>query len=202
MTVTSCEPGSVVLQLPPSLSMNSEQFFDFCQVNRDLRIERTAKGEIIVMTPAGGETGFRNIRLSSQLDRWAEADGTGVAFDSSTGFTLPSGGDRSPDSAWVLRSRLAALTPEQKEKFLPLCPDFVMELRSPSDRLATVREKMQEFIDNGTRLGFLIDPQLHQVTIYRPGAAPELLNAPATVSGDPELPGFTLDMARIWNPGF
>lgn len=202
MEVVPCEPTGVVLQLPPSLQMNPDQFFDFCQVNRDLRIERTAKGEIIVMTPAGGETGGRNSEIARQLGNWAIVDGTGNTFDSSTGFSLPLGGDRSPDAAWVLRSRLAPLTAEQRRKFLPLCPDFVVELRSSSDRISTVREKMQMFMENGARLGFLVDPQSRQVTVYRPGAEPQVLNNPETVSGDPELPGFTLEMARIWNPGF
>jgi Uma2 family endonuclease len=181
--------------------MNDEQFFAFCQLNRDWRIERTAEGELIVMPPTGWKTGNYNLRVSAALLAWADQDGTGIATDSSTGFDLPNGATRSPDAAWVRRPRLATLTEKQKEKFLPLCPDFVIELRSPSDNLRTLQSKMQEYIDNGARLGWLLDAIDRRVYIYRAGVAVERLDNPATISGDPELPGFVLDLTKIWETG-
>ena len=192
----------VVLHTRPALDMSDEQFFEFCQLNRDWRIERTAEGDLIIMAPAGGETGTRNAFLTTFLTSWALQDGTGMPFDSSTGFNLPNGATRSPDAAWVKRSRLATLTPEQKRQFLPLCPDFVIELRSASDRLKTVQDKMQEYIDNGAQLGWLIDPLDRRVSISRPGVEVECLDNPATVAGDPELPGFVLDLKAIWELSF
>ncbi len=195
------EARPLVLHWPPAIEMTREQFFDFCQLNRDLRIERTVQGDIVLMPPTGGETGARNSRLTTQVTLWAEQDGSGVAFDSSTGFDLPNGATRSPDVSWVKRSRLAALTPEQKKKFLPLCPDFVIELRSPSDRLSTVQEKMEEYIANGAQLGWLIDPVERRVYIYRPRAAVERLENPVQLAGEPVLPGFVLELAPVWEPG-
>ena len=192
----------VVLHTRPALDMSDEQFFEFCQLNRDWRIERTAEGDLIIMAPAGGETGTRNAFLTTFLTSWALQDGTGMPFDSSTGFNLPNGATRSPDAAWVKRSRLATLTPEQKRQFLPLCPDFVIELRSASDRLKTVQDKMQEYIDNGAQLGWLIDPLDRRVSISRPGVEVECLDNPATVAGGPELPGFVLDLKAIWELSF
>jgi Uma2 family endonuclease len=192
----------VVLQICPAFNMSDEQFYEFCQQNRDWRIERTAEGELSIMPPAGWKTGSRNALINASLTVWALQEGTGIAADSSTGFDLPNGATRSPDAAWVTRSRLAALTEEQKEKFLPLCPNFVIELRSPSDRLKTVQEKMQEYLDNGAQLGWLIDPLERRVYVYRPGAAVEYLDNPTTISGDPELPGFVLDLSRIWEADF
>ena len=182
--------------------MTDEQFFEFCQINRDLRIERTAEGDVVIMPPAGGGTGARNSKINLQLGLWAKQDGRGVVFDSSTGFILPNGATRSPDAAWVERSRLRSLAPEQKEKFLPLCPDFVIELRSPSDPLAMVKEKMQEYISNGAQLGWLIDPTSRRVYVYRPGNDVECLENPTAVSADPTLTGFVLSLAEIWDPGF
>lgn len=196
------ERPPLVLRLRPAIEMTREQFFDFCQLNRDLRIERTAEGDIVIMAPAGGETGARNAKLTSQVERWAEQDGSGVAFDSSTGFDLPNGATRSPDVAWVKRSRLAALTPVEKRRFIPLCPDFVIELRSPSDPLSTVQEKMEEYLANGAQLGWLIDPVNRQVYVYRPDADVVRLDNPREVAGDPVLPGFVLDLAPIWEPPF
>ena len=147
----------VVLRTAPALEMDEEQFFQFCQLNKDLRIERTAEGNLEIMPPTGGETGNRNFKIALQLGVWTESDGTGVAFDSSTGFRLPDGATRSPDAAWVRRERLADLTADQKQKFLPLCPDFVVELRSPTDSLPLLQDKMEEYIENGARLGWLID---------------------------------------------
>ena len=190
----------MVINLPPTLEMDEEQFFEFCRVNSELRIERTASGELIIMPPTGGETSHRNINLSKQMAIWAERDNTGVAFDSSGGFILPNGATRSPDVSWVKRSRLATLTSEQKQKFLPLCPDFVIELRSPSDSLAVIKEKMEEYLDNGAELGWLIDAKNRQVYVYRSGSAVECLNNPETLSGEPLLSGFTLDLRDVWEP--
>lgn len=190
------------LHLRPALDWSDEQFFAFCRQNDDLRIEQTAQGDMIIMPPTGGETGSRNNEISRLLGNWAVQDGTGVAFDSCTGFVLPNDAKRSPDAAWVLRTRLAALTPEQKRKFLPLCPDFVVELRSPSDSLTPIQEKMQEYLDNGARLGWLIDTQERRVHVYRAEGRITVLEQPAFLSADPELPGFTLDLARVWEPDF
>jgi Uma2 family endonuclease len=136
------------------------------------------------------------------LQNWADADGTGIAFDSSTAFELPNGAVRAPDAAWVGRERLARLSEEEKQRFLPLCPDFVAELRSPSDSFVTIRMKMREYIEQGARLGWLVDPVERQVYVYRPGVPIEILEAPVTVSGDPVLPGFELALTRIWSPGW
>jgi len=202
---TVLEPPStlpLVLRALPALRVSDDEFFEFCRQNRDLRIEQTARGEWIIMVPAGFETGSRNSEISRQLANWARQDGTGVAVDSSTGYILPNSAKRSPDASWVLRSRLAVLTPEQKQKFLPLCPDFVIELRSPSDGLADTRDKMAEYQDDGARLGWLIDAAERRVHVYRPGGEPDVLDAPASVSADPELAGFILDLAHVWEPGF
>lgn len=200
--LTTSIPSSgwpVVLQMSPIVDLDDEQFFAFCQLNRDWRIERTAEGELVVMPPTGWKTGNYNIRVSAALLAWADQDGSGVATDSSTGFDLPNGATRSPDAAWVKRTRLATLTNEQKAKFLPLCPDFVIELRSPSDNLKTLQNKVQEYIDNGAQLGWLIDPVDRRVYVYRSGIMAECLENPATIIGDPELPGFVLDLAGIWD---
>lgn len=150
------------------------------------------------MPPSGGEAGRRNLEAGSHLFQWAQADGTGVAFDSSTGFLLPNGAERSPDFAWVRRARWEALTQDQREQFPPLCPDFVGEIRLRTDRLANLQSKMQEYIDNGAQLGWLIDPAERKVYIYRPNASVACLDNPEAVSGDPVLPGFRLDLARLW----
>lgn len=192
----------LVLYMRPDLEMDDEQFFRFCQRNRDWRIERTAQGDLLIMPPAGGETGSRNFEIAVQFGIWVKQDGTGVGFDSSTGFTLPSSVVRSPDAAWVLRSRLVALTAEQKQRFLPLCPDFVIELRSPSDSLLAAQNKMQEYLDNGARLGWLVDPAERRVYVYRPSTPTEVLDDPAAVNGDPVLPGFVLDLRDVWTPPF
>jgi Uma2 family endonuclease len=190
----------VVLKLKPAINLTDEQLFELCQLNRDWRIEYTAQGELIVMPPTGGETSNRNAEITFQVQAWTRGDQTGVAFDSSTGFKLPNGATRSPDAAWVRRSRLAGLTREQKQKFLPLCPDFVIELRSPTDNLQAVLDKMQEYLDNGPQLGWLLDPLTRRVHVYRPQRSPEILEAPSTVSADPFLPGFVLDLRKIWEP--
>jgi Uma2 family endonuclease len=198
-TVAFVEIPSLVLRLAPVIDMSDEQFFDLCQLNRDLRLERTSQGDLVIMPPTGGETGRMNFDLTGVFSLWVHADGSGVGFDSSTGFTLPNGAKRSPDLAWVRRSRWEALTPQQREQFPPLCPDFVLELRSPSDALATMQAKMQEYLDNGAHLGWLIDPIEKKVYTYRPQAAVECLDNPQTISGDPVLPGFVLELGRVWN---
>ena len=190
----------LVLHLRPAIEMTAEQFSEFCQLNRDLRIERTAGGDLIVMPPTFGKTGARNAEITAQLQLWAKRDRSGVAFDSTTGFTLPNGATRSPDAAWVKRTHLARLTPEQKEKFLPLCPDFVIELRSPSDPLKLVQSKMREYIANGARLGWLVDPLERRVYVYRPRTAVKRLDRPAHLSADPVLLDFVLDLNPIWEP--
>jgi Uma2 family endonuclease len=190
----------VVLKLTPVINLTDDQLFELCQLNRDWRIEYTAQGELIVMPPTGGETGSQNAEITFQVQLWTRGDQTGVAFDSSTGFKLPNGATRSPDAAWVRRSRLLGLTREQKQKFLPLCPDFAIELRSPTDNLQAVLNKMQEYMDNGAQLGWLLDPLTHRVYVYLPQRPCEILEAPSTVSADPLLPGFVLDLQKIWQP--
>lgn len=188
----------LMIDLPCMMPMTEEQFYEFCLANRDLRIERSASGEVIVMPPAFSDTGNRNFNIAAQLWNWSELDGTGLGFDSSAGFTLPNGATRSPDAAWIKLERWNALTEKQKASFAPICPDFVIELRSASDTVSSLQKKMEEYIANGTLLGWLIDRQNRQVYIYRPHREPEILNAPETISGDPELPGFVLVMAKIW----
>lgn len=188
---------TLTLNLDPVVHLTDEQFYQLCQVNRDLRFERTAEGELIIMPPAGGETGRRNADLTTDLNIWNRQANLGVVFDSSTGFKLPNGADRSPDAAWVKRERWESLTPEQRQKFPPLCPDFVIELRSASDDLQTLQEKMQEYLANGICLGWLIDPQNQQVEIYRPNQDVEILQAPTTLSGEAVLPGFVLQLSRL-----
>jgi len=179
-------------------SMSHEQFYEFCLANRDLRIERTATGEVVIMPPVFSDTGNRNIRISQQLANWADQSGTGEVFDSSTGFTLPNGATRSPDASWIKLDRWNALSDEQKASFAPICPDFVIELRSSSDTLSSLQDKMQEYIDNGAELGLLIDRKNLTVHVYRPNQTPKILDAPSSVSAEPELPGFVLQMAKIW----
>ena len=190
----------VTLRIRPVIELTDDEFFALCQINRDLRFERTSQGDIIIMAPTGAETGIRNSSITAQLYIWAKRDGTGAVFDSSTGFKLPNSADRSPDAAWIPRSRLANLTARQKEKFLPLCPDFVIELLSPTDALSTTEAKITEYIENGSKLGWLIDPEMRQVHIYRPHQAVAILHKVMEIAADPELPGFVLDLREIWEP--
>ena len=194
--------NSTTLSLPTplvlGLELSDEQFFQLCQTHRDLKFERTVSGELIIMPPTGGNTGKRNVKLTTQLDLWNTRTQLGEVFDSSTGFTLPNGADRSPDVAWVRRDRWHALTPEQQERFVPLCPDFVVELMSPSDSLEHTRQKMMEYRENGTRLGWLINRKQHQVEIYRSGRPREILDAPQTLSGEAVLPDLVLDLTSVW----
>jgi Uma2 family endonuclease len=190
---------AITLNLNSIIKLTSEQFYQLCEENPDLKLERNANGELIVMPPTGGETGKRNLTAGAQLWTWNEQTELGEAFDSSTGFTLPNKADRSPDASWVEKSRWSALTPEQREKFIPLCPDFVIELVSPSDSLKKTQEKMQEYLENGCRLGWLINRKKREVEIYRPGQDVEVLQTPLTLSGENVLPGFVLNLQKIWN---
>ena len=199
-TLTETEREPLVLHFElPLRKMTAQEFFEFCQVNRDLRLELTCEGDLIIMPPTGGKTGIRNSKLNIRLGSWAEQDGTGQTFDSSTVFTLPNGAKRSPDFAWASNERWNILTEEEQEQFPPLCPDFVVELRSRTARLVNLQRKLEEYMANGAQLGWLIDPQERQVYVYRPGADAEQLNAPQTISGDPVLRGLTLDLQEIWD---
>ena len=179
-------------------TMTSQQFYAFCRENPDLRIERTAQGEVTVMPPAFSDTGSRNFEIAVEVGIWARQDGTGRGFDSSTGFTLPNGAMRSPDTSWIKLDRWNALSAEQKSSFAPICPDFVIELRSSSDTLASLQDKMQEYIENGVQLGLLIDRKNKTVRVYRPGQSPQVLESPTAIDCAPELPNFTLQMSRVW----
>ncbi|MBD1807604.1 Uma2 family endonuclease [Microcoleus sp. FACHB-SPT15] len=201
-TPTSPENKTLLIELPKTIGLlvTQEQFAAIAAANRDLRLERTAQGELIVNPPTGWETGERNRSLTGQLDRWYEEnEDLGKAFDSSTGFILPNGATRSPDASWVSRERWQALTPEQKGTFANICPDFVVELRSSSDTLKSLQDKMREYIDNGAKLGWLLDPQHRRVEIYRPGKDVEVFENPAELSGEAVLPGFVLNLRRVWN---
>jgi Uma2 family endonuclease len=198
-TLSFVEIPPLVLRLAPVIEMSDEQFFDLCQLNRNLHIERTSQGDLVIMPPTGGETGRMNFSLTGAFGLWVHADGSGVGFDSSSGFTLPNGATRSPDLAWIKRSRWAALIPQQRQQFPPLCPDFVVELRSPSHAFQYVQDKMQEYLDNGAQLGWLVDPMEKKVYIYRPQGPLACLDHPQTISGDPVLPGFVLELGRVWN---
>ena len=190
-------PFAVALDLH-SVPLTDEQFYQLCQDNEDLCLELTAEGELIIMAPTGGTTGSRNAEITFQLRGWAKKDGTGLSFDSSTMFCLPNGAKRSPDGAWVRRERWDALTERERESFVPLCPDFVLELRSATDSLRFLRDKMQEYISNGAQLGLLIDPKSKRVFVYRADQPAESFDNPETISCDPVLPGFVLDLREIW----
>jgi Uma2 family endonuclease len=179
--------------------VTDEQFEQICLTNRDSKFERTSTGELIIMSPTGGETGNWNSGLTGQLWFWNQQKKLGKSFDSSTGFKLQNGATRSPDVAWIQQERWDCLTSEQKKKFIPLCPDFVIELRSPSDDLEDLRAKMREYLENGTSLGWLINPQDQQVEIYRSGQPIQILDRPDTLSGEFILPEFILDLREIWD---
>ena len=197
----------LVLQLPEEPTtlrkesdslQDNDRFFDFCMRNQDLRIERSAEGEVIVMPPVGFETSYQNGEIAEQLGSWARTDGTGRTFDSNGTFILRNGAVRAPDASWVRKSRIAKLTKEQKQRFPPLCPDFVIELKSPTDRLKTLKAKMDEWMENGAELAWLIDPDRRTVTIYRQGREPEKLVDPAVVVGEGPVKGFRLELGDIW----
>lgn len=188
----------LILNNSETAPITDEQFYQLCLANRDLKLERTTKGDLIIMPPTGGGTSKRNSEINLDLGLWNRQTQLGVTFDSSGGFKLPNGADRSPDAAWIPLEKWESLTPEQQEKFPPICPDFVLELRSPTDPLKPLQEKMQEYIDNGTRLGWLINRQDRQVEIYRQGRDKEILDNPTTLSGEDVLLGFVLNLSLIW----
>ena len=185
------------LNLRATLELTDEQFEKVCRANQDLKFERNAKGELIIMSLTGGETGERNSNITAQLWLWNRQSGLGHTFDSSTGFRLPNSAIRSPDAAWVRKERWQALNALQRQKYVPLCPDFLVELRSPSDELESAQQKMQEYLENGLRLGWLIDPQMQQVEVYRPERDVEVLDSPTQLSGEEVLPGFVLELEGI-----
>jgi Uma2 family endonuclease len=181
-----------------SLSLTDEQFDQLCRDNRDLRFELTAQGELIIMPPTGSLTGWRNAKINHRLTTWAEIDGTGLTFDSSTGFTLPNGAKRSPDAAWISFARWNALGEQDRDRMAHICPDFIVELRSPTDVLSALQDKMAEYLDNGARLGWLLDPMTKRVYIYVPGQPAKQLDDPEAISGEPVLPGFAVCLRDIW----
>jgi Uma2 family endonuclease len=187
------------IDLSPIARLTDTQFEQLCAANPEIKLERTPTGELVIMSPTGGETGMNNATLISRFVVWNEQTNLGKVFDSSTCFKLPNGGDRSPDIAWVERSRWDALTPEQKRKFPPLCPDFVLELLSLTDNLSTTQAKMREYLASGARLGWLLNPEDQEVEISRPGQPVEVLQAPSTLSGETVLPGFTLNLGWLWS---
>lgn len=186
------------MRISPAVPIGDDDLYELCARNRDLRIERTARGDLIVMPPTGTETGRRNAELTAQLVVWSKQNGSGVHFDSSTGFLLPNGAERSPDAAWIARERWEKIPLEAREKFAPICPDFVIELCSPSDARQDLVAKLDEWIDNGAKLGWLILPAERSVGVWRPGRPTEWLSDPARVTADPELPGFELVLADVW----
>jgi Uma2 family endonuclease len=198
-TTIGINNGLVVDFSPLAAKVSNEEFAELCRLNPELQLERTSEGELVIMSPTGGKTGRRNAKLIARVTTWAEQDGTGQAFDSSTLFTLPNTAKRSPDVAWVRNDRWNALSTKEQEQFPPLCPDFVVELRSLTDSLRTLKDKMEEYISNGAELGWLIDPTERRVHVYRAGVDPEVLEGPHEVSGEPLLKGFVLDLQSIWD---
>jgi Uma2 family endonuclease len=190
--------NAYTINLDPIVKLTREQFYELCAANPELKLERNANGELVIMSPTGGETGAWNSDITIDLGIWNRQTATGKTFDSSTGFSLPRGSDRSPDAAWIPIEKWNALSPEQRKKFLPLCPDFVIELLSPTDSWIKGLAKMQEYQDNGCRLGWLIDPESKRVAIYRLGQPVEILEAPVSLSGENVLLGFVLNLENIW----
>ncbi|MEY4519534.1 MAG: hypothetical protein RLZZ499_2134 [Cyanobacteriota bacterium] len=187
----------VTIRLHPVMTITDEQFFDFCQLNQDVNIERNARGELVFMSPTGSEGEERNFNLIGQLWVWTKQDNTGVGFGSSGGFTLPNGAVRSPDAAWISKTRWSEIDLDLRKKFAPICPDFVVELSSATDNLPTLQEKMAEYIDNGAKLGWLIDPQQQKVYIYRQNSPVEELVKPLSLSGEEVLSGFILELQDL-----
>ncbi len=185
--------ATIILNLR-NVGLSDEQFYQLCLVNQNWQLERTVKGELVIMSPVGGVSGNREADLITDLNLWNRQTQLGRVFSSSTIFRLPEGGDRSPDAAWVAIERWESLTPEEQEKFPPICPDFVIELRSRTDSLSQLQEKMQEYLNSGLRLGWLINPQAQQVEIYRPNQTVEIVQLPVSLSGEDTLPGFVLNL--------
>ncbi|MBA2276921.1 MAG: Uma2 family endonuclease [Chloroflexia bacterium] len=197
-TATAAIRPPVTLRLRPAIDLTPDLLLDLSRLNPELRFELTAEGELIVMSPSGWESGHQNAGITALLWLWADRDGTGAVSDSSTLFELPNKAVRSSDAAWVTNARLAAIPTEQRRKQLPLCPDFVIELRSPTDRLPALQDKMREYMDNGARLGWLIDPDHKRVYVYHPEIPVQQLDNPETLSADPVLTGFVLDLRKVW----
>ena len=187
------------VNLDPIMKLTRDQFHELCAANPELKLERNANGELVIMSPTGGETGAWNSDITIDLGIWNRQTASGKTFDSSTGFSLPRGSDRSPDAAWIPIEKWKALSTEERKKFLPLCPDFVIELLSPTDSWVKSLAKMQEYQDNGCRLGWLIDPESKRVAIYRLGQSVEILEAPVSLSGESVLLGFVLNLENIWS---
>lgn len=181
-----------------NVNLTDEQFFQLCLHNRNFRFERNHKGDLIIMSPTGGETGNKNAGITAQLWLWNHQFQLGMVFDSSTGFKLPNGSDRSPDASWIPLTKWQNLTPQQQRKFLPFAPDFVIELLSPTDQLDQTQIKMNEYIENGTKLGWLINRKKREVEIYRQGKEVEILTNPQILSGENILLDFTLNLELIW----
>lgn len=190
---------ALTLKLNSIINLTDEQFYQLCQDNPELKLERTAIGELVIMSPTGGETGKRNSDLNFELGLWNRQTKLGVVFDSSTGFKLPNGAERSPDAAWIPLSRWEALTLRDRQKFLPLCPDFLIELLSPSDTWEAGTTKMQEYQENGNRLGWLLDPAVRRAAIYRIGQPVEVIESAIQLDGEAVLPGFVLNLQTIWH---
>ncbi|MEB3884968.1 Uma2 family endonuclease [Lyngbya sp. CCY1209] len=190
---------AVTLNLPKTWKISPDQFEELAQINQDLRLELTAEGELIIMPPTGGETGYQNFELNGQIWWWNRQNYLGKAFDSSTGFRLPNGATRSPDVSWITIARWNELPPKTRKKLLPLCPDFAVELVSETDTIQETREKMREYLENGLRLGWLIDPKSRTVEIYRPTRDVEVLNSPTHLSGEDVLPDLVVSLAEIWD---
>lgn len=191
------KPIALMVPRRSGLYASAESFWRLCAANPELRLERTSRGEVIVMAPAGSDSGWRNGKLTQRLGNWSDADGSGEFFDSSTGYTLPNGAVLSPDASWIARDRWLAVPPEARKKFAPICPDFVVEITSPSDTLKKLRKRMRLFLNQGARLGWLLDPATGLAEIYRPGREVKSLQLPATLSGEDVLPGFVLDLKGI-----
>lgn len=190
--------ATLTLNLSSVIKLTREQFYQLCAENSNLKLERNTQGELIIMPPTGGETGRSNSAVNAQVWLWNNQNQLGEVFDSSTGFSLPSGADRSPDASWVEKSRWEALSKEEKEKFIPLCPDFVIEILSPNDSLAKTRQKMEEYIENGCRLGWLINRKRQEVEIYRPRQEIEISSSPQSISGENVLPGLVINLQQVW----
>lgn len=190
--------NAVTINFNPIVKLTDEQFYQLCRSNPDVKFERNAQGELIIMPPTGGETGNRNAEAGADFVIWNRQTKLGKVFDSSTCFKLPNGADRSPDIAWIKQERWDALTVEQKEKFPPIAPDFVLELMSPTDTLKETQAKMQEYMENEVKLGWLIDRKTRRVEIYRQGKPAEVLLSPTELSGEDILPGFVLNLQVVW----
>jgi Uma2 family endonuclease len=189
---------AITINLNPIVRFNDDQFSQLCRENPDVKFERNAKGELLFISPTGGETGRINSEINADLGIWNRQTKLGVCFDSSTCFKLPNGANRSPDVAWIKKEKWDNLTLEEKTKFPPIAPDFVLELMSPTDNLQETQKKMQEYMENGVKLGWLINPKTQQVEIYRLGKPVEILNSPVELSGEDILPEFILNMAIVW----